>query len=109
MKVCVITYLGSGHNEYWGVAADETAARALVLRRAYVEGSHPSVIDADDDREWCFTEEAVAPSASQSEIPTVMALCEIPRLILHAGQTYRFEQRPGCEECARYAAGKECA
>lgn len=45
-------------------------------------------------------------STSPIDSPTVMALCEISRLILHAGQTYRFEQRPGCESCTRYAAGE---
>lgn len=35
-------------------------------------------------------------------VPTVMMLCEIPRLILHADQWYVFRQDPDCPKCAAY-------
>ena len=33
-----------------------------------------------------------------------MALCEVPHLILHPNQLYRFVEVPGCEMCATEAA-----
>ena len=41
-------------------------------------------------------------SIESNQSPTVMALCEIDKLILHTNQTYIFVKMPGCQLCADY-------
>ena len=90
-----------------GSVAPNTYTALLLLDCGhYVEpASHFSYVVGDD---WkCFkcrvAADALAASAGEPEV-TEMAMCEIDRLVLHAGQTYRFTHHAGCALCAAYPA-----
>ena len=61
--------------------------------------------NAWEKRAYQAEAELRAAPASQPSVPepiTEMRMCEIPYLILHENQLYRFSVAAGCKECADY-------
>ena len=52
--------------------------------------------------QWMTCQAAPASQPSVPEPITEMRMCEIPYLILHENQLYRFSVAAGCKECADY-------